>query len=190
MRTQLILLSMLVGLSTATAGTKAGVTMPDTIKVANKQLVLNGMGLREATWLKIDVYVAGLYVETPSSDAGQLVTANEAKVLVLRFVRGVDRDDIVKAWREGFNNNATVPLARIKGLVDQMNSWMPGLDKGDTLTFSYVPVQGVEISVNGTRKGVIIGDDFARSLFSIWLGPKPPTGDLKRGLLGHHGGAR
>ena len=31
--------------------------------------------------------------------------------------------------------------------------------------------------------GTIAGDDFARSMLAIWLGPKPPTGALKRGLL-------
>jgi hypothetical protein len=190
MRTTSIVIALLVGLATANAGTKAGVTMPDAKRVANKQLVLNGMGLREATWLKIDVYVAGLYVQTPSSDPAKLVAADEVKVLVLRFVRDVGRGDIVKAWREGFENNATVPLARIQPSIDRLNAWMPKFEDGDTLMFSYVPGTGVEVSVNGTRKGVIEGEDFARSLFSIWLGPKPPTGDLKRGLLGHHGAAR
>jgi hypothetical protein len=37
------------------------------ITVAGKTLTLNGMGLREATILNIDVYVAGLYVEHPST---------------------------------------------------------------------------------------------------------------------------
>jgi hypothetical protein len=105
---------------------------------------------------------------------------------VLRFVRDVDRDDIVKAWSDGFKNNATVPVARLKPLIDRLNSWMPEFDDGDTLTFSYVPGQGVEVTVNGVRKGSIQGTDFARSLFSIWLGAKPPTKALKNGLLGNH----
>src|SRR5262249_4325913 len=33
----------------AAAGTKGGVTMPDQVTVGDKTLVLNGMGLREAT---------------------------------------------------------------------------------------------------------------------------------------------
>jgi hypothetical protein len=41
-------------------------------------------------------------------------------------------------------------------------------------------------AIDGVHKGVIQGADFARSLFAIWLGPKPPTSDLKRGLLGNH----
>jgi hypothetical protein len=190
MRTLSILIVLLAGLATASAGKTAGVTMPDTTRVAGKQLVLNGMGLREATWLNIDVYVAGLYVETPSSDAAKLIAAPEVKVLVLRFVRHVGRGDILKAWREGFAGNATVPLARIQPLIDQLNRWTPAFDDGDTLTFSYVPGTGVEVSVNGVRKGTIDNDDFERSVFAIWLGPKPPTAAVKRGLLGNHGAGR
>jgi len=188
MRPLLILLGFLAAVvaNPAVAGKKAGVTLPDTAVVANKQLTLNGMGLREATFLKVDVYVAGLYVEHVSSNATKLVNANEVKMLVLRFVRDVDRDDILDAWNTGFKKNSTVSLATIKPLVDRLNAWMPAFKKGDTLAFTYVPGEGVAVDINGTRKGLLKGDDFARSLFSIWLGPNPPTGALKRGLLGNH----
>ncbi len=174
------------GTGAAVAGKKAGVTMPDQVTVAGKQLYLNGMGLREATWLGVDVYVAGLYVEHPTSDAATLVRSNETKQLVLKFVRDVGRNDIVKAWNEGFDKNSTVPRAQLEPAIRQLNAWMPAFNKGDTLYFTYVPGQGVAVQINGDRKGMIPGDDFARSLFSIWVGPKPPTKDLKKGLLGSH----
>jgi hypothetical protein len=40
------------------------------------------------------------------------------------------------------------------------------------------------LSVNDQRRGVIPGDDFAETFFSIWLGASPPNGELKAGLLG------
>lgn len=187
MRVVSLLIAMLVA-SPAFAGKKAGVTMPDQITIAGKNLTLNGMGLREATWLKIDVYVAGLYLEQVSSNPATILGANEVKVLTLKFVRDVDHGDIVDAWNSGFKNNATVPLAQIKPAIDQLNKWMPSFEDGDTLTFVYVPGAGVTVAVNGVRKGTIQGEDFAHSLFSIWLGPKPPSGDLKRGILGKHPG--
>ena len=179
-----LLLGSVLMVSSATAGTKAGVTLPDQIEVSGRQLTLNGMGLREATALKVDVYVAGLYVETPSSDPATLLASNETKRLVLRFKRSVDRDKIVKAWNDGFRGNATVALPAIQGEIDQFNAWMPDLKSGDTLVLTSVPGQGVYVDLNGSRRGVIASDDFARSVFAIWLGPKPPTGALKKGLLG------
>ncbi len=183
------LLTAVLGASTAMAATKAGVTMPDSVTVETKTLALNGMGLREATIFDVDVYVAGLYVENVSSNAAKIVAATEIKQIVLRFVRDVDRDDIVEAWTEGFAKNATVPVAKLKALIAQLNRWMPSFDDGDTLTFTIIPGKGVAVDINGKRKGVLGDDDFGRSLVSIWLGPKPPTGDLKRGMLGRHPGS-
>ncbi len=180
------ILILVVATSTAYAGKKAGVTMPDTIQVGDKQLTLNGMGLREATWLNIDVYVGGLYLEHVSSNAAAIISSNEAKRLVLHFVRDVDRSDIVKAWNEGFAGNATVKLSTIQPMIDRFESWMTACDDGSTLTFTYEPGKGVTVDVGATRKGVINSDDFARSLFAIWLGPKPPTKALRKGLLGSH----
>jgi hypothetical protein len=175
-----------VGARPAAAGEKAGVKLPDAMEIAGKHLTLNGMGLREATWLKIDVYVAGLYLETVSSDAPAIVRSNQVKRLVLRFVRDVDRSDILEAWHDGFKANATVKLAAIQPLIDQLDRWMVDFSDGDTLAFTDVPGEGIHVEINGARKGVLKGDDFARSLFSIWLGPKPPTTALKTGLLGKH----
>jgi len=179
-------LTTVLAASTAMAGSRAGVTMPDRVTVENRPLMLNGMGLREATILKIDVYVAGLYVENVSSDPTKIIAANEVKRIVLRFKRDVDRDDIVKAWNEGFAKNATVPAAKLKPMIAQLNSWMPSFSDGDTLAFTAIPGKGVAVDLNGKRKGVLGDDDFARSLVSIWLGAHPPTGNLKRGMLGRH----
>lgn len=190
MRRALILLIIAITAAPAVAGKKAGVTMPDRITVGDKTLVLNGMGLREATFLDIDVYVAGLYLERVSSDPNAIIAMTGPKRLVLRFVRDVGRKDIVDAWNTGFHNNALAPLPTLRPRIQLLDSWMPSFDDGDTLVFTYVPGGGVTVEINGKRKGVIQGDDFARSLFAIWLGPKPPTGDLKRGLLGNHPEAR
>ncbi len=66
----------------AVAGELAGVTLPDQVTVESRTLVLNGMGLREATFLKVDVYVAGLYLERKSSAADEIVSSDQAKRLV------------------------------------------------------------------------------------------------------------
>jgi len=38
--------------------------------------------------------------------------------------------------------------------------------------------------VGNKELGVFAGKGFADSAFSIWLGPKPPSEDLKTGMLG------
>lgn len=182
LRALLVVLIALVITLPAFAGTKGGVTMPDSVQVAGKQLVLNGMGIREATILNIDVYVAGLYLETKSSDGAAIAASKQNKQLVLKFVRDVDRADIVKAWSEGFAKSGK-DRAALQARIDKLNGWMGDMKVGQHLTFT-VANGSVEVNVNGSGKGSISGDDFAEALMLIWLGNSPPNKGLKKGLLG------
>lgn len=168
----------------AAAGTLAGVVLPDQVTVDSRTLVLNGMGLREATLLKVDVYVAGLYLEAKSSDADAIVRSDQAKRLVMKFVRAVAAKDLVKAWNEGFGKSASGSLTALKDRIATFNSWMSDMPVGSTLSLTSVPGAGVEVEVQGEAKGTVPGADFAEALFRIWLGPSPPNPGLKEGLLG------
>lgn len=169
----------------ATVGAElAGVAMPDEVVVDGLTLHLNGLGLREATFLKVDVYVAGLYLEQPSSDAETILASTGAKRLVMEFVRKVKRADIVAAWNEGFAKNSGDRLPAVQPGLDRLNAWMPDFRKGDVLTLSYLEDRGVEVAINDEALGWIEGPEFARGLWAIWLGPEPPNPGLKQGLLG------
>ncbi len=167
----------------AFAGEKGGVQMPDNIQVEGKALVLNGMGIREATIFNVDVYVAGLYLESKSQDANAILQSTQAKRLVLKFVRAVDRSDITNAWNEGFERNASGQLPALQDRINKLNSWMTAMAVGDSMQFTYLQGKGLEVVVKGAAKGTIPGDDFARAFLSIWLS-KPPNKGLKAGLLG------
>jgi hypothetical protein len=45
------------------------VNVPDSAKAGAADLVLNGLGIRKATFLNVKVYVAGLYLSEKSNDA-------------------------------------------------------------------------------------------------------------------------
>jgi len=49
-------------------------------------LVLNGLGLRQATMMKVNVYVAALYVAQRSADANAILASNTPKDLIFQFV--------------------------------------------------------------------------------------------------------
>jgi hypothetical protein len=161
-----------------------GVTFPDEKEVAGSKLVLNGLGLRQATMMKINVYVAALYVASPSSDPTVILDSTTPKEISLRFVRNVGATDLSKAWDEGFTGNAKEQLPALKERIEKMKSLTADMKKGEELTFTSKPGVGVEVTINGVVKGVIEGDDFAKALFSIWLGANPPNPGIKPGLLG------
>jgi len=160
------------------------VKVPDTVKAGGADLVLNGLGIRKATFLNVKVYVAGLYLPQKSGDAGKIIGANEPWQLVLRFVRDVDASDIRDAWEEGFEKNAGDKLATLQPRIKTLNARMVDFKEGQYLSFTDDPAKGVAVDVNGASGAVIEGADFANALLSIWLGREPPNEDLKSGLLG------
>ena len=166
------------------AGELNGVTLPDRIEVDSKTLVLNGMGLRQATFLKVNVYVAGLYLESKSSDADAILRAAGPKRLVMQFVRAVGRKDLVKAWEEGFEKGAGTSHEALKERIATLDSYMSDMPKGSVMSFTYLPGKGVVVEVQGAVKGTIPGADFAEAFYRIWLGADPPNAGLKEGLLG------
>jgi hypothetical protein len=165
------------------AASKAGVTMPDSLTAGGKTLALNGLGLREATVMNIDVYVAGLYLENKSSDPAAILESQQVKRLDLVFVRDVDREDIVDAWKDGFKKNGA-DLAAMGPRIGTLNAWMTDIKEKDSLVFLMEPQKGLTVTVKGRVKGTIPGDDFSKAFLAIWLGPSPPNKGLKTGLLG------
>lgn len=183
-RTLLLMCLLLTTGAAAQAKQCRGVDFPDHIQLAGNNLTLNGLGVRKATFLKINVYVAALYVIRPATDPRVLVESSEPQELLLHFVRGVGLDDLRKAWSEGFARNASGQLAALNERVARLNSWMTDIKAGQRLTFIRRPGAGVQVEVNGTVKGTIEGDDFSRAFMSIWLGAVPPNPEVKTGLLG------
>jgi hypothetical protein len=178
----LAILVLLSQLSVAHAAECIGVTMPDQFELAGKSLVLNGLGTRLATMLKVKVYVAGLYLEQHSQDAPAILAADQPWHLALKFVRDVSKGEITDAWTDGFKKNAP-EYASVAERVVTLNDSMTDLKNGSSLTFSYVPGAGTTVAIDGDRKTTIAGADFASALLSIWLG-KPPNKEIKVGLLG------
>jgi chalcone isomerase-like protein len=164
------------------AGTLAGITLPDTIQVQAATLVLNGLGLRKKFVIK--VYVAGLYVPKKSSDADAIVSANAPKRVVMHFVRSVSKSQMVNAFDESFKNNSPDASKAMKSEIDQLFAAIESLKEGDEMAFTFLPDAGTTLAVNGKDKLTIASPGFGALLFSVWLGPKPPNPELKKGLLG------
>ena len=159
-----------------------GVKLPDTVSVDGKTLKLNGAGIRKKAIFK--VYVAALYVETPSKDAANLVSSSGIKSMRLHMLRSVEGPKISGAIIEGFENNSKDALPQLKPRLDQLAKMIPDVKEGDEIALTWVPDKGTQVAVRGTTAGTIEGRDFADALFSVWLGPNPVQEDLKIALLG------
>ena len=186
MRRNLLLLGAIAALGSGFAHGKEckGISFPDQVQVDGTALTLNGLGLRQATMLKVNVYVAALYVPKATTDANALLGSNAPYELVLQFVRDVGASDIAKGWDEGFEKNSKAQLPALKERIATFNGWMADVKTGQKLAFTFKPGAGVTVNVSGTVKGTIKGDDFGKALLAIWLGGDPPNPEIKSGLLG------
>ena len=69
-----------MGLALCTPGRAAqlqGVMLPDTQSAGQTELRLNGIALRTYSILRIPIYVAGLYLVRPDSDADSILRSTE-----------------------------------------------------------------------------------------------------------------
>lgn len=162
----------------------AGVSLPDTAEVGGQELVLNGMGLREKFW--VDVYVGALYLPQVAEQAEAAINMEGPSRMVMHFVHDAPADKVVEGWIEGFNNNneKAVTDALAERLETFNGFFSKDIKEGEAVVLDYVPGEGTHVSLNGESKGTIEGEDFARALRAVWLGPKPPSKDFRDGLLG------
>jgi hypothetical protein len=167
----------------ARAAELAGVTMPDTITVSARELKLNGQGLRTKVFFKI--YVAGLYLESPTHDGARAIAADEVKRVVMHFLyKKVSREQMVEAWQEGFEKNSPSEMPKLKSEIGRFCSFMTDIQSGQEVVLTYEPGSGTTVELAGQTKGTIPGVPFMQALLRQWLGDHPPSQDLKEGLLG------
>jgi Chalcone isomerase-like len=164
------------------AGSLAGVTLPDTAQVGSTTLALNGMGLR--TKIIVKVYVVGLYLPQKSSDAAGIMKADEPKRIVMQFVHSASKSQMADAFNESFASNSPDAVKTMKADIDRLTAALEPVKPGDQMVFTYLPGKGTTFALNGSDKVTIANPAFGPVLFSVWLGPKPPNADLKKGILG------
>jgi Chalcone isomerase-like len=175
---------MLAGLAVAAsvlAGEVAGVKMPDSVTVEGKTLKLNGMGLRKKVVFK--VYVAALYLESPSKDAAVVISSDHVKRVQLSVLRSLKAAQVTEAIAEGFEKNSKTQMGALKDRLSKFNAMFADVVEGDQILMTYVPGKGTLVSLKGAEKGSVEGKDFADALFSVWLGQNPVQEDLKKALL-------
>ena len=179
MKYALSLCVILASLSASSlAAKKVPWDLPNSMKVGKKELVLNGVGMRTATWFKVKVYAAGLYVPQKAKTTEKIMAMEGPKVISLYFLRDVGKDKISNAWKEAPG------LDKFPQEVTLLNSYMSEMKK-DTLGLEFqIHGDGLVVKVNGAAKPKITNKAFADALLNVYLGPKPPNAELKSGMLG------
>jgi hypothetical protein len=179
----LFLLLSLVPVTSASAAQMEGVVLPDTRVVDGTVLRLNGIGLRTWSLLGIRIYVAGLYLRDPSTDAAAILRSDEPKLLDIRFLRDVDQQHARDSWRNGLTNACQSPCTLDQHDIDLFLENVHDLHAGDEAQLLFTR-KGVDVTFNGHHEGEIRDTHFAGVMLESFIGASPPTARLKRELLG------
>lgn len=168
----------------ATAAELAGISFPAQQTFQEKSFTLNGLGLREATIFKVDVYVAALYLEgaEKSNSATEILGSTREKVLQLSFLRDVEVEKIREAWKVGFERNGS-KLSEIQPQIASFQKAMRSMQEGENMQMHFSE-NGVALRIQNQDTILFPGANFSRAVLAIWLGPNPPNEDLKLGILG------
>jgi hypothetical protein len=168
----------------ALALTQDDITFPDAEKVQNHPLVLNGIGFRKATFLKIKVYAAGLYLEKKSQNSDEIIKSTGSKKVVLKFLRNVSVEDVRGAWEKSFKSLCeTEKCDSIQADIQKFKDAMEDVKEGEFMSYSFSP-DSIEIEIRGVKKAQIPAGLLTQLVLKTWIGPNPPNSELKEGLLG------
>jgi hypothetical protein len=182
-----VVVSLSIWSSLSLAKKVEGVEIADQHVVGTANLALNGVGVRIKRKLGIGfrVYVGALYLAGKTSDEKLILTSAEPKILELTFLRSVDADTLRDAWKEGFEKNCGSVCEKAKPNLKSFNDLMIPVKEGSRITMVFTD-DGVNVTATGkeTKSAMIPGQEFKTALLSIFIGPNPPTPELKKGLLG------
>jgi hypothetical protein len=168
--------------ATAHAREVGGVKLEETVALAGKSLQLNGAGLRSKLFVK--VYVGALYLEQRSGDPAAILAADQAWLVSMTFKRDVEKEKIIGAFKEGFENNSRGDLPALLAGLGTFDAALKDLKGGDVMVIAYAPGTGSTLTAPGGGSVTVEGKVFADALLRNWLGDKPADGDLKKGMLG------
>lgn len=179
--------ALALGLGAAHAIEVGGLKFDDSVKVAGKDLKVNGAGIR--TRVIIKVYAMVLYLpEKKDTTAGVLDSAGPRR-FSLGLLREVTGEDLGQAFMAGITAN-TDKAERSK-FVNQLAQFgeafvnIPAAKKGDVINVDWVPETGTVMTLNGKPIGEPLKDiGFYNAVLKIWLGDKPVDTTLKPQLLG------
>lgn len=158
--------------------------LPGTITVNGKPLKLNGSGVRKKSIFRIQVYIAGLYVESINRDAKKLLATDSARRIELLMTHSAPKKRIVAELSDGIHDGSPDKVTQLAHRLETFLASVGDVDEGQHLSITYVPGQGTTLTTPHASSPAIPGKDFADAVLAAWIGESPLDEALKKSLLG------
>lgn len=164
-----------------------GVIVPRFIKFENRDIELNGIGIRTKLWF--DVYTQALYLTKLSQNPVEILESNTTMALRIQITSSlVTSKKFSKLLSKGFlKSNGEAEFVKYKEGLDLIEKYIntEQIVEKDVFNLVYNPYdESMWIIKNDILKGKIPGKGFKKAFFGIWLSEAPIDEKLKNDLLG------
>jgi hypothetical protein len=143
-----------------------------------KQYQLEATGVATRKKLIIKVYSIAHYLqkglETSGADKMQQIMSDDtAKQFTLKWVRDVGVDKIQEAFQDSFRR--VFPGQEYDQMQNEIQAFTQlfnqAAHRGDEYVFRWLPGGNIDVLINGKKVGSVANKEFAKGLWSIWIGP-------------------
>ncbi|MHB1375684.1 MAG: chalcone isomerase family protein [Thauera sp.] len=154
--------------------------------VQQRALQLNGAGVR--TRLGFKVYVMGLYLRAPRTDAGAIINDRGEKRIRIVPIHDLEARQFGDALIVGLEkNHDAAALSALKPSTDALLTALNAVGAVKSGTEIFIDQLGngaTRLLVNGEQRGEDIGDKgLYPALLRVWLGERPADPELRNALL-------
>jgi hypothetical protein len=178
----LFLIMMVLSAVSANALTVDSINFADKVNVAGKDLVINGVGIRKATFLKIKIYYGALYLSQKSTNSGTFLGTPDPKQIVMHFVRDVDAKDLKKTYHEAFEGANKDTFKSMLPTLETFIANIGDIKKGERMIITFLP-DGATLTF-AEKSFAQVGDaQFSKALLNMYF-INPLDENLMKGLLG------
>jgi hypothetical protein len=140
------------------------------------QLQATGVATRKKFFVK--VYSVASYLQDATAKtaniAEEILNPNKAKQLTMKWVREAPINKVQEGYIESFQNSLQ-PQA-FNSLQNDINTFVLYFNQpvkaGDEHVLRWIPTDTIEVIINGKKVGEIKNEQFAKSLWTIWFGPR------------------
>jgi hypothetical protein len=176
------LIMTIVTAVSANALTVDSINFEDKVNVAGKELVINGVGIRKATFLKIKVYYGALYLTEKHTNAAEFLKTDSSKQIIMHFVRDVSRNDLNKTYLEAFEGANKETYKIMLPTLEAFNANLSDIKKGERMIITFLP-DGATLTFAGKTFPKVGDSAFSKALLNIYF-INPLDQGLSEGLLG------
>ena len=180
------LLGALLTVTSAHAAQVGGIHFEEHITSGDKELLLNGAGLR--TKMIFKVYAMGLYLPQRTSNPDDIISGSMPRQILLRMMRKVEGDALLAALKEGLRSNlADTELNALQPEVSELAEIFRKMGtphEGDAIVLDFNSGR-IALFKNGMPLGQMASHAMTRALLMVWLGKNPAEASLKKALLGN-----